>query len=494
MTAPERFDVIVAGFGPTGATLAARLGQLGISTLVLEKDADVYPFPRAAHFDHEVMRVWQRLGIAEAVLPETRPIGAYEFRNAKGEVLMRFGEQAETVSGWRSSYMFHQPALEYLLRAAVARLPSVQVRLETALDGIVRRDAESVAVRYRGAAGAGVAEARFLIACDGAASPVRKSLGIGQFDYQFDEPWLVIDTIAEAGGDALPQIGLQHCNPARPTTFMPMSPGRYRWEFMILPGEWPETMLDEACIYGLLGPWSDRTQLRVDRKAVYRFHGLVATAWRAGPVLLAGDAAHQMPPFMGQGLCSGVRDAENLAWKLAAVLRGEAGDALLNTYQLEREPHVRAIIEGAIFMGRVVCTLDPTAAAARDAQMLAARKEAEAAAIPPLPALKGGAFLDTPLAGTLAPQCRPDAGGPWGDEVWGPGFVFVGDAAAAKSASWPVPVRVVDAVSDPSAVPMRAALAAAGVSGALVRPDRTIFGTGEAGALALALKAALRGG
>ncbi|MBI1238801.1 MAG: bifunctional 3-(3-hydroxy-phenyl)propionate/3-hydroxycinnamic acid hydroxylase [Alphaproteobacteria bacterium] len=495
MTA-ERYDVAVIGYGPTGAALAARLGQLGIRTLVVEKEPDVFPLPRAAHFDHEIMRVWQRLGIAEKILPETRPIGAYEFRNAKGEVLLEFGEHERTPSGWRSSYMFHQPALEKTLREAVARLPSVTIRLRTSFAALLENGADGVRVRIEGEGGAREIAARYLIACDGAASPVRRALGIAQFDFEFDEPWLVIDAIAEAGGDALPQIGLQLCNPERPTTFMPMSPGRYRWEFMIKPGEAPAAMLEDARIAQLLEPWNRTTALRLDRKAVYRFHGLAAKTWRAGRVLLAGDAAHQMPPFAGQGLCSGVRDAENLAWKLAAVLSGEAGEALLDTYQVEREPHVRGIIETAIFMGRVVCTLDPEAAAARDRDMIAGRAAtAGAPPIPPLPPLSGGAFSDLPLAGALAPQAVLGEGEACrrADDAWPDGFLYAGlEAAAARDCDWPLRVGIIDVGRDPFGAAIAAMLKGAGETGLLIRPDRYVFGAGSPQTLAAALARALR--
>jgi 3-(3-hydroxy-phenyl)propionate hydroxylase len=169
---------------------------------------------------------------------------------------------------------------------------------------------------------------------------VRQAVGIGLFDYGFDEPWLVVDVKLQPGARA-PDVNLQVCDPARPTTCVLSGPGRHRWEFMLLPGETSEDVLRDGFIESLLAPW-DCGPLEIERRAVYRFHGLVAETWRLGRVLLAGDAAHQMPPFAGQGLCSGLRDAANLAWKLDAVLGGRAHEALLDTYQPEREPHTRA--------------------------------------------------------------------------------------------------------------------------------------------------------
>lgn len=478
-------DVLIIGYGPTGATLAARLGQLGVKTLVIDREHEIYPLPRAAHFDHEIMRVWQRLGIADEIAPDTRPIGAYDFVNAAGQSLMRFESPIETPSAWQASFMFHQPGIEQALRRVVDKCQSVRVETGATFLDIRRNDGGGAVVSVMDGNGMREIEARYVVACDGASSPVRKALGVGQFDYGFDEPWLVVDVIVEGDDKKLPQIGMQFCVPSRPTTFMPMSPGRYRWEFMLKRGEVPADMLEDARIMALLAPWRDLASFTLGRKAVYRFHGLVAQEWRKGNVLLAGDAAHQTPPFMGQGLCAGVRDAENLAWKLAEVFSGRASDALLNTYQPEREPHVRSMIEAAIFMGRVVCVQDEAEAEKRDADMLAARKAAPgSAAIPPAPALSGGAFVASPLAGTLAAQTLRVIGGrpQRSDDHWPQGFIYAGFAAAARDAAarLPASVSIIDLDADPWGASLAAQLRAARVEGALIRPDRYIQGTGPA--------------
>ncbi len=250
-------------------------------------------------------------------------------------------------------------------------------------------------------------------------------------------------------------------------------------------------MLDDTRIAALLEPFAGAGEAEPVRKAVYRFHGLVATAWRQGRVLLAGDAAHQMPPFAGQGMCSGLRDAANLAWKLAFVLRGEAGDALLDTYQSEREPHVRAVIEGAIAMGRVVCTLDPEAAARRDAQMLAARAEAKGDAGPPPGGgrLPHGCLLPSPRAGEIAPQpwLGSDAARRRLDDVAGDGFTLIARNAPAAA---PAYVHVVESGGFWDQPAFEAWLGAA--EAVLIRPDRYVFGTGSGDRLIAALQAALR--
>lgn len=487
-----RTSVLIAGCGPAGAALAARLGQLGVSCLVAERDLDVYPLPRAAHFDAEIMRVWQRLGIADAILPHTRTDAPYRFVTAKGETLMAFDSRGvETPSGWRPGHLFHQPSVERALRKVLAGMAGVDVRLGARFEALLENGEAGVRARIVHADGAAEEiEARFLVACDGASSPVRKALGIGQFDYGFDEPWLVIDAIAGAGEDHLAQEAIQYCDPARPTTYVPMSPGRYRWEFMLKPGETADGMLRDETIAGLLAPWTAKTALTFDRKAVYRFHGLIAERWRAGACLLAGDAAHQMPPFMGQGMCSGIRDAENLAWKLALVLAGQAGAALLDTYQAEREPQVRAITEAAIFMGRVVCTQDEAEAAKRDAAMLAP-KEGQAGP-PPLgvPPMSGGLFDASPLSGQQAAQTAR------GDDAWSEGFVCVARRRAlaeARTVSWPVPVQLRDAEGDETCLRLRAQMEGAGAEAVLIRPDRLIQGSGAPGALAAGLSTGLRG-
>ncbi|MFM9865325.1 MAG: bifunctional 3-(3-hydroxy-phenyl)propionate/3-hydroxycinnamic acid hydroxylase [Micropepsaceae bacterium] len=492
-------DVLIAGYGPTGETLAALLGKAGIKTLVVERDVDVYRYPRAAHFDHEIMRIWQKLGITEAVLPWTRQMYEYEFRNAEGEVLLRFDQRGmEAPSGWAPSYMFHQPALEEALRKRVEEFPCVDVRLGASLKSIDANTAEGVTATITASGKDEQVGAKFLIGCDGGNSQTRRLIDGELFDYGFDEPWLVIDTVAKHE-EGLPPFGIQLCDPKRPTTVVPMSPLRRRWEFMLKPGETPEEMLNDAKIAELLTAWTKPGQVEVIRKAVYRFHGLVAKTWRAKSVLIAGDAAHQMPPFMGQGMCSGIRDADNLAWKLIAVLQGDANTSLLDTYQQEREPQVRFIVEGAIGMGRVVCVQDEAAAKMRDQGMIAARAAATGPTpLPGLPPLKDGFLMPSPRAGELFPQIRTHrySNGRTGlmDDVAGFGdfLIVLKEPLDISHVPWPTPVDLVALgrdITDPDGR-LRAWFDKAGAEIALVRPDYYVFGTGSAEALASALASA----
>ncbi len=489
-------DVLIAGCGPVGETLACLLGKAGVKALVVERDHEVYRFPRAAHFDHEIMRIWQKLGIAEAVLPWTRHMYEYEFRNAASDVLLRFDQRGvEAPSGWAPSYMFHQPALEEALRKRVEDFPCVEVRLGTSLKSIDSNAADGVTATISADGKDEQVRAKFLIGCDGGGSFTRRQIDGELFDYGFDEPWLVIDTVAK-DEEGLPPFGIQSCDPKRPTTVMPMSPLRRRWEFMLKPDETPEAMLDDAKIAELLQPWTKPGQVELVRKAVYRFHGLVAKTWRNKSVLLAGDAAHQMPPFMGQGMCSGIRDADNLAWKLIAVLRGDANANLLDTYQQEREPHVRNTIESAIGMGRVVCVQDPQAAAMRDQGMTAARAAQTAPTpLPGLPGLAAGFLHQSKRAGEILPQTSQAklANGQRGklDDLLTEGFVLL-----TKQAATDLPTNVKQFIlgSDITDETGRLDkwLDEAGATAALVRPDRYVFGTGSANDLANALTAALR--
>jgi 3-(3-hydroxy-phenyl)propionate hydroxylase len=483
-------DVLVVGLGPVGSVLTGLLAQRGVRVIAIDRDTEAYPLPRAVHFDHEIMRIFQQLGVADRILPHARDLPDYEFRAADGRVLLSLRPPRETPSGWGGGYMFHQPSLEGVLRERLAALPNAEIRLGQQFE-CVAQDADGVTASL---AGAPAIRARYLVGCDGASSPVREAIGGGLFDYQFDEPWLVVDVKVGAGA-CVPEVNIQLCDPARPTTCVLSGPGRHRWEFMLLPGETPEAMLDDAIVLGLIGPW-DCGPVEIERKAVYRFHGLVANRWRAGRVMIAGDAAHQTPPFAGQGMCAGIRDAANLAWKLDAVLRGAASEALLDTYQAEREPHVRAAIELAIGMGRVVCTLDRGAAAQRDAAMLAAQA-AGAPALPPItpsPFAAGCVLAGSAGAGELFPQPTDGEGSArlrmddrLGDEAW----LFVRAGASGTTAG----VRLLGPEAE-ELKPFRSALLdwldRRQVEAVLVRPDRYVFGAGQAFVLLDAWEASLR--
>ena len=362
--AVDLVDAVVVGYGPVGAVAAALAGRAGLRTTVLEATSSVYHLPRAAHMDAEIMRVLDEIGVGDDVRPTCAPVSGMHFINADGEALVRFDVPAG------ASFMFYQPDLERALRAEVDRLPSVDVHLEHEVVGFEQHaDHVEVTVRDLGTGRSRVLRARYLLGADGARSLVRKQLGVACEDLQLDQPWLVVDTLLTRPVE-LPGIVQQICDPARPTTFIPMCGRRRRWEFMLLPGETAQDMERPARVAELLAPWVGPDDVEIVRAVVYTFHAVLAEQWRDRRVFLLGDAAHQMPPFLGQGMCSGIRDAHNLVWKLALVRRGLAPDALLDTYQEERAPHVRRIIETAVALGGLLQTTDPEVAAARDAAML----------------------------------------------------------------------------------------------------------------------------
>ena len=471
-------DVLVVGLGPIGDVLTALLKTQGLSVIAIDKEADIYPLPRAAVFDEEIMRIFQMIGVSEAILPLCRVPPGYEFRTAAGEVLLGFTvSQGNGAGGWAQSYALHQPGVERVLRDRLAAL-GADVRLSTALTEFAQ-DADGVTARVTGRDGPCDIRARYIVGCDGAWSPVRETFGTSMFDYGFEEPWLVIDSIVKDGADFLPDMALQICDPAQPTTFLRMSGNRYRWEFMLKPGDDAETFAGDDNLARLLKPWNVEGRIEIERRAIYRFHGLIAKDWRKGRALIAGDAAHQMPPFAGQGMCSGIRDAANLAWKLAAVVRGAASEGLLDTYQIEREPHCRVIIETSIAFGQTVCVLDPAAAAARDAGMLAARAAGERPPMVPYPPLRGGCFGDDADAGSLFIQ--PIVAGERLDDRLGAGAWLI--TRAEITTPGVSTARLGSDVLGEFSAPLTTWLDQRGAATVLVRPDRHVFGVGEPDAL-----------
>ena len=487
-------DVVIVGAGPVGTTLALLLARENVRVILADKAAEIYPLPRAAHIDHEIVRVFQSVGAAEAIMAASKATTYYDFLTASGELLMRFGGVDQTSpSGWPASNMIHQPSVEAVLRNVIAKTPAIRLQTEWTLTAQSGTDGGVVAL-FDTPQGEQKVRARFLVGCDGARSTVREQAGIELEDLDFDEPWLVIDTLVR-DPSRLPDRNLQICDPKRPTTCVLMGSGRHRWEFMLKPGETAEEALDDGFIAELMKPWKVDGAVTLERKAVYRFHALIARQWRKGPVFLAGDAAHQTPPFAGQGLCAGVRDAANLAWKLGMVLRGEASDSLLDTYRTERAPHVRAAIELALMMGRTVCITDAAAAAARDKAMLergVGGGSGSRGALSGPPFAAGCILAGSDAAGSYFPQ-------PWSrdrtarlDDVAGPGPWLIARNGGARSSSLAT-VSLDDARIAPFAADLARWLDQHGGDAVLVRPDRYVFGTGSAGALSVAWSKAIAG-
>lgn len=442
--ATPRYDVVVIGYGPVGQVLTNLLARDGHRVAVIERRPQLYPRPRAAHFDHEIHRILDRLGVLDELGEDLVGMRSYEWRGVDGELILDLRADALAASGHLSSHLFYQPALERALHERAVRAPTVDLLRGWELVGMAADDdGVTVTAERTGADGQGVLattgertalRGRFVVGADGANSRVRALAGIGAVDLGFAEDWLVVDVgfpDREVAAQLFDRLGdsCQWCDPRRPHMSVRIGRHRRRWEFMLLPGEDPADVADDEAVWRMLAPWVGPADAVLERHVVYRFSSSLAERMRTGPIALIGDAAHVMPPFMGQGLCSGLRDAANLAWKLDLVLRGVGDDALLDTVTEERYEQNLRTIEVSARMGRVSCTLDPDAARARDEAF-------RTGAIPPpepMPGLRegirhrpGGVDAD-PLAGSLGVQGLVARGGVRGlaDAVVGDGFCLV---------------------------------------------------------------------
>jgi 2-polyprenyl-6-methoxyphenol hydroxylase-like FAD-dependent oxidoreductase len=376
-------DVAIVGYGPVGQALAALLGRAGHRVVAFERFQEIYRLPRAVHLDHEIMRLLQSLGLADVLTEEMIPVRDYQWFGADGELLLRFDVEGLARSGWESDYMFFQPELEAAIDRHACVPAGVSVErgwvaqgLEDSGDHVeltLHRVSEEEPGQLARTGEYRTVRARWLVGADGANSFVREASGIARRDLGFQERWLVVDAEPhDMGALAHLPIASQRCDPARPTTIVQSGPRHRRWEFMLLPDEQPSDFEDPDRVWSLLEPWFRPADGPLTRSAVYEFRSMVAEHMRKGRVLIVGDAAHLTPPFLGQGLCSGLRDAANLAWKLDLVLRDVVHERLLSTVEAERQPQNEAVIGLAIELGKVLCQLDLQAASERDAMLRAA--------------------------------------------------------------------------------------------------------------------------
>ncbi len=337
-TVPDQVDVIVVGAGPVGCALSLLLGARRRSVLLVERHAGPFPLPRAVHFDDETARILQACGLGKELPAFSEPATTYEWRNGEGVPLLRFETPAQGHQGWPSANMFNQPDLESRLFDRVTAAESLSVLwghavVDTGQDadcGWVEIEAADGSARRR-------VDGSYVVGCDGANSTVCDLLGVPFEDRGFYYDWLVVDvTLHEQRVFDPPN--LQVCDPRRPTTVVSGGPGRRRWEFMCLPGETLETFDEEPAVWKFLEPWDVHPDnATMVRHAGYRFRARWATRWHEGRIFVAGDAAHQTPPFAGQGMCAGLRDAANLAWKLDYALRPPWGNS--DPRDLRRRAH-----------------------------------------------------------------------------------------------------------------------------------------------------------
>jgi 2-polyprenyl-6-methoxyphenol hydroxylase-like FAD-dependent oxidoreductase len=495
MSAPD-YDVAIVGYGPVGQTAAILLGRRGWRVGVFERWPELYPRPRAVHYDDEVARVFQRLGIAEELSAVTEPATTYEWQNAQGQTLLALDRTEPGPSGWPAATMFTQPALEKLLDRTAKAVAAVEVHQGFEVADVADTGSEVRLTLCRGEARDGRFQpsgeerevtARYVIGCDGANSVVRARMGTPVEDLGFTYDWLIADTIPHDPG-LLAGVNLQRCDPRRPTTLVSGGPGRRRWEWMLLAQETRAQVENEEFVWRMLaesgiGP----EQVELERFIVYTFRARWAERWREGRMLLAGDAAHQMPPFAGQGLCSGMRDAAAVDWHLDLVLRGQAHEDTLDAYTSERRGHLQHAVAMSVELGKVICIADEAEAAARDEVLLSVAADPGIPPVePPPPNLGPGIHDGSGAAGSLFPQGLLD--GRLAEDTFEAGFALYALTPEL------VPPDTVQALARLGGSVIAAGedvyrdwFAAHGCAAALVRPDFYVFGTATSPAEARAL-------
>jgi 3-(3-hydroxy-phenyl)propionate hydroxylase len=437
-------EVLVVGFGPVGGTIANLLGRYGVRTLAIDAATEIFPQPRAIALDNEALRILQAAGLPEGAfetiaIPEVRYLSPYVGQLARLET-------GGCLDGHPKLVTFYQPELESELRSRVREYPSVSVELGVELVDFVE-ETNGVRARLRHRDGAEhTVLAKYLVGADGAKSHVRKALGVGFDGRSYAEDWLIVD--AKLDSSSLDHIEFL-CDPRRPAPHMPAPGGRERWEFMLHPGESAEEMERPEKVRELLSPWGSPDDMDVERTAVYRFHARTVERFQKGRVFLAGDAAHITPPFAGQGLVAGLRDAMNLCWKLTWVLRGRAAPGILGSYDQERRPHAKAMIGLARLLGRIIMPTSRAQALATGVLMRGlrlippARSYLEELKIKPQNEFDRGLFVErrrrglrrrpvqprTQLTrGAMFPQAWIQRGsdGCWSDDALGHGLTLVG--------------------------------------------------------------------
>ncbi len=432
MTEPD-CDVAIVGYGPVGALAGLLLCEAGLRVVILERSREPVVLPRAVGLDGESVRAFQRIGFADevaAILQPPREKDEVCFTDSKRRRLFGLEIPAHGATGWRDVAFFDQPELEALLRERVAGQRGIDVRLGREVIGI-EQDVDGVDLRTVCDDSESTLRASFVLGCDGASSFVRDAIGVDWMSLGYDQDWLVVDIVKRPEAD-LPLVTMQVCDPARLTTYVCVKDPNRRWEFQLLEGEARDEMLRPEKIHELLDSWLPREHYEIRRKAVYQFHAATAARWREGRVFLAGDAAHQTPPFLGQGLNAGFRDAVNLGWKLPLVHAGICEPSLLETYEAERDAHARDLVEWAVAIGKLMETL-----AAREAGLSDPHETKQSAGYGQgrtVPSLRGGVLLEEQSSGDLPvgdllrqPTVRrPDGSECRFDELLGRGFAIVG--------------------------------------------------------------------
>ncbi|HVU01842.1 MAG TPA: bifunctional 3-(3-hydroxy-phenyl)propionate/3-hydroxycinnamic acid hydroxylase [Polyangiaceae bacterium] len=489
-------QVVIIGAGPTGMAAAALLARQGVRCTLFERETDILKIPRAVHLDEEVLRVLHQCCLGEEVQKEIRPIRGMQLVDRERQTLISFARDGKGSHGFARSNAFDQPDLEAAMRRALEREPLVTLRTATSVEAVEHLPGGRlrVTVHDRKRDTLEELESPAVLACDGARSRTRTFVGTDFEDLGFTGRWLVVDVTTDATLELYDGC-LQVADPERPTTYFCTGGGRHRWEIMLRDGEAAEEMTREPDVRTLLGPWlgSATQTATLRRRAVYTFYSLVARRFRRGNVFLLGDAAHQTPPFIGQGMGAGIRDAANLAWKLAAVLQGRAGSALLDTYELERRPHVRSVIMQAVLLGR---TMRGRIGGGLRNQVIrrlgSIRPLHDAFLRRAFPDLRRGPLVrphGSRRAGCYVPRAEIDFEGRTMpiDDALGDDFALVSMAAGANGDRSIIQIRRLGETAAPHVVrdregTLRAWFAELGAEAVLLRPDRVVMASGTAAA------------
>jgi 3-(3-hydroxy-phenyl)propionate hydroxylase len=481
----ELVPVVIVGAGPVGVTAATLLGQYGVHCLVLDRWDGVYPQPRAVHLDDEIYRVLEQLGVAEQFAALSRPAAGLRLVDRNHRLLGEFDRAGESGRhGHPRANMFDQPELEHLLRTNLKDQTTVTLRGNIEVTEVAQDDRGRVRVDFTDRL-SGRHEsvlAGYVLGCDGANSVVRSSIGTTMEDLGFEQRWLVIDvatTVDLGQWEGVHQV----CDPGRAATYMRVGETRYRWEFRLLPNETAADYDSLAALRPLMEPWIAGVpddELALVRVAEYTFRAQIADHWRDRHVFLLGDAAHLTPPFIGQGLCAGLRDATNLSWKLAGVLHGDLPESVLDTYEAERKPHARALIKLAKLVGAAMTQggragdVLRRVIAPRLHWVPGLRERVLDSETPPLSRCDLVVGPRRSLAGRLCPNALLEDGRRF-DQVVGNRFAVLSVAPLTATQRDEVARRGAVHVHAPAGSQLHDWLTGGRATAALVRPDRTVM-------------------
>ena len=350
------YDVVIVGLGPTGGVLANLIAKHNLSIKILEKENQLYNLPRAVHFDDEIMRVFETIGISENFLKQTIINKGTRFIDENNNLLLDWPRpKVITENGWYPSYRFHQPDLERNLRKKLSNFKKVSISQNSDVFNVENKK-DHVEVTYKNVKTEkeNILRSKYVIGCDGGRSFVREVIDAGMDDLGFEQRWAVIDVLLKTKNIELPDRTIQYCSSSRPATYCRNVGRRRRWEIALKNERDEKQFLREENLWKFLNRWVSKEDIIIERKAVYTFQSAIAKKWQKGRIFLAGDAAHLSPPFMGQGMCAGIRDASNLAWKIAFCCQNEHNIKLLNSYQSERYKNVKEYILTTMNMGKLL--------------------------------------------------------------------------------------------------------------------------------------------